>query len=348
MKARTVTGDVPPGDLGSRISTSTSSVTSPGTSSRTPPSGPAPATVSLQTLGVLTHNPLAIPDNLFCPTSHCRGRVGRLPPCRHRHRGRSDHRGVGTQPPALRRISELPESASSPARGNTSAPSCRALRRRTLQQLEETMARESPTESGRRGAGRNHRRVGHPANRLPGGRDRAAGRGSGEPQPGCSPHGAHRPQSPPWRGSLAILESAGRTWQGLGLPSGQAPSSSRSTTRAILARAYIEFDTLRGELCLHPNYGPRTWIGSRRCAGCWSGVTWGRSCWAATAPEVPPAPYGGWATTTADERGASHARLGVGPAELDAMLQQNPGSTWPSESSELFAPPSHRAAPAPG
>jgi phosphotriesterase-related protein len=145
MKARTVTGDVPPGDLGiTDIHEHILCDFSRNFEQDAAHPDLRQATVSLQTLGVLTHNPLAIPYNLVLSDESLA--VEEL--AAYRRAGIATvvdptTEELGRNPLALRRISEATGIRIVACTGQyirTFLPE--ALRRRTLQQLEETMARE--------------------------------------------------------------------------------------------------------------------------------------------------------------------------------------------------------------
>ena len=331
MKARTVTGDVPPGDLGiTDIHEHILCDFSRNFEQDAAHPDLRQATVSLQTLGVLTHNPLAIPDNLVLSDESLA--VEEL--AAYRRAGIATvvdptTEELGRNPLALRRISEATGIRIVACTGQyirTFLPP--ALRRRTLQQLEETMAREISDGIGETGVragiigelGTSEQIYPEEETAL-----RAAARVN---RSLGAPLMVHTdPQSRLAPAALAILESAGADLGKVSVCHLDSAFFEPQYYEAILATgAYIEFDTFGENFCLHPNYGPSDLDRVKALCRLLERGHLGQimlGCDVCLKCRLHR--YGGW--------GYDHLltnvvpamrRLGVGPAELEAMLQENP------------------------
>jgi phosphotriesterase-related protein len=331
VKIRSVTGDLAPGDLGI---TDIHEHILCDLSRNFEPDACSPelrqAAVSLQTLGVLTHNPLAIPDNLVLSdeplaveelAAYRRAGIGTVVDATTVEMGRD--------PLALKRISEATGIHIVAGTGQyiqSFLPP--AARRRTVEQLEHTMTREISEGIGATGVragiigelGSSERIYPEEETAL-----RAAARVNrtlGVPlMVHTDPHSRMAPAA------LAILESAGADLGKVLVCHLDSAFFEPQYYDAILATgACIGFDTFGENFCLHPNYGPsdldrvkalcrllergylrRIMLGCDVCLKCRLHR------------------YGSW--------GCDHLltnvvpamrRLGIGPAELDAMLGENP------------------------
>jgi phosphotriesterase-related protein len=261
MKVRTVTGDVPPEALG------TTDIHEHILCDFSRNFEPDPArlqlrqaAVSLQTLGILTHNPLAIPDNLVLSdealaieelTACCRAGVGTVVD--------PTTEELGRDPLALRRISEATGLRIVACTGqyiHSFLPE--SLRRRTLEQLEQIMTREISEGIGGTGVragiigelGSSERIYPEEETAL-----RAAARVNRSLGVPVMVH--TDPQSRLAPAVLAILEGAGADPGKISICHLDSAFFEPQYYEAILATgAYLEFDTFGENFCLHPNYGP--------------------------------------------------------------------------------------------
>ncbi len=331
MKVRTVTGDVRPGDLGltdihEHILCDFSRNFEPD------PAHPElrQAAVNLQTLGVLTHNPLAVPDNLVLSDESLA--VEELAAYRRAGIGTvvdPTTEQMGRDPPALKRISEATGIHIVACTGQyihsfLPAP----LPQRTLEQLEETMTREISDGFGDTGVragligelGTSERIYPEEETAL-----RAAARVNRALGVALMVHTDPRSRLAP--AALGILKSAGADLGKVSVCHLDSAFFEPQHYEAILATgAYLEFDTFGENFCLHPNYGPsdldriktlcrlleRGWL-RRVLLGC-------DVCLKCRLHR-----YGGW--------GYDHLltnvvpamrRLGIGTAEIHTMLVENP------------------------
>ena len=331
MKVRTVTGDLAPGDLGltdihEHILCDFSRNFEPD---------PAllqlrQAAVSLQTLGILTHNPLAIPDNLVLSDESLA--VEELAAYRRAGIGAvvdPTTEEMGRDPLALRRVSEATGTRIVACTGQYVHSFLPAeLRRRTLEQLEETMSRE--ISDGISGTGVRAGIIGElgTSERIYPEEETALRAAARVNRTLGVPLMVHTdPQSRMAPAALAILESAGADLGKVSVCHLDSAFFEPQYFEAILATgAHLEFDTFGENFCLHPIYGPsdldrikalcrllergrlrQIMLGCDVCLKCRLHR------------------YGSW--------GYDHLltnvvpamrRLGIGTAEIDAMLRENP------------------------
>ena len=332
MKVRTVTGDVPPEDLGI---TDIHEHILCDFSRNFEPDAAHPelrqATVSLQTLGVLTHNPLAIPDNLVLSdealaveelAAYRRAGIGTVVDL--------DHRGARPKPPGAaahlggdrnphRRLHGAVHPLL-PARSAATANPGAARR--------DHEPGRSPMGIGDTGVragiigelGTSERIYPEEETAL-----RAAARVNRGP--GCPLMVHTDPQSRMAPAALSILENAGADLGKVSVCHLDSAFFEPQYYEAILATgAYIEFDTFGENFCLHPNYGPSDLDRVKALCRLLERGHLGQimlGCDVCLKCRLHR--YGGW--------GYDHLltnvvpamrRLGIGPAELDAMLRENP------------------------
>jgi phosphotriesterase-related protein len=288
------------------------------------------ARVTLETLGLLTHNPLAIPDNLVLSdealavkelAAYRRAGIGTVVDLTTEELGRN--------PLSLRRISEATGIHIITCTGqyiHSFLPE--ELRMRSVEQLEETMSREITVGIGETGVragiigelGTSERiypeeetslRAAAHVNRLLG-----------------VPLMVHTdPQSRMAPAALSILESAGADLGKVSICHLDSAFFEPEYYEAILATgASIEFDTFGENFCLHPNYGPSDLDRIKAlCRLLERGYVRQIMLGCDVCLKCRLHEYGGW--------GYDHlltnvvpamVRLGIGPAELDTMLRDNP------------------------
>ncbi len=332
MKVRTVTGDVAPSELG--ITDIHEHILCDFSRNFEPdPAHPQlrQAEVSLQTLGILTHNPLAIPDNLLLTDEALAAEE--LAACRRAGVGTvvdPTTEELGRDPLALRRISQASGLRIVACTGqyiHSFLPE--QMRRRTVEQLEQTMSGEisdgiagtgvragiigelgtsellyPEEETALRAAARVNRRLGVPL------------------MVHTDPASRLAPTA------LAILERAGADPGKVSVCHLDSAFFEPQYYEAILATgAYLGFDTFGENFCLHPNYGPsdldrikalcrlleRGWL-RQILLGC-------DVCLKCRLHR-----YGGWGYDHLSTNVVpAMRRLGLGPAEIDALLRDNPG-----------------------
>jgi phosphotriesterase-related protein len=332
MTARTVRGEVPASDLGI---TDIHEHILCDLSLNFEPDAAHPelrdARVTLQTLGLLTHNPLAIADNMVLTDESLA--VAELAAYRRAGIGTVvdvTTEELGRNPLSLRRISEATGIHIVTCTGqyiHSFLPD--ALRSRSLEQLEETMNREITVGIGDTGVragiigelGTSERIYPEEQAAL-----RAAARVNHALGVPLMVHTDPRSRMAP--AALSILSRAGADLGKVSVCHMDSAFFEPEYYEVILATgAFIEFDTFGENFCLHPNYGPsdldrvkalcrllergyerQIMLGCDLCLKCRLHE------------------FGGW--------GYDHLltnvvpameRLGIGPAELDSMLRDNPG-----------------------
>jgi phosphotriesterase-related protein len=331
LKVRTVTGDVAPGDLG--ITDIHEHILCDFSRNFEPdPARPElrQAEVGLQTLGILTHNPLAIPDNLVLFDEALA--IEELAACRRAGVGTvvdPTTEELGRDPLALRRISEATGRHIVACTGQyVHAFLSEELRRRTPEQLEEAMTREISDGIGDTGVkagfigelGSSERIYPEEETAL-----RAAARVNRSLGVPLMVH--TDPQSRLAPDALAILEGAGADLGKVSVCHLDSAFFEPRYYEAILTTgAYLEFDTFGENFCLHPNYGPSDLDRIKALCrllerGCLRQLLLG--CDVCLKCRLHR--YGSW--------GYDHLltnvvpamrRLGIGAAEIDAMLRENP------------------------